>query len=85
MEIIKDLEDIKRLAHEAHDALGEDSAFEKLLKVLTDYGMNEDKAAQMIVDCIDEQYQLDAIADTFNDVYQDAKEVIINYGQKFDA
>ena len=82
---INNVDDLKKLAHEANSNLDEESAFERLLKVLTDYGMNEDEAAQMIADCIDEQYALDAVADKFNNVYQDAKEVIINYGQKFDA
>ena len=53
--------------------LEEDSAFEKLLKVLTNYGMNEEIAAQMIADCIDEQYELDNIKDRLSGIYQEAK------------
>lgn len=82
---IRNVDVLKKLAHEANSMLEEDSAFERLLKVLTDHGMNEDKAAQMIADCITEQYQLDAIADTFNDVYQDAKETVTNLGVEYKA
>jgi len=53
--------------------LEEDSAFEKLLKVLVDYGMDEEKAAQMIADCIDEQYELDNIKNQLSNIYQEAK------------
>ena len=53
--------------------LEEDSAFEKLLKVLVDYGMDEEEAAQMIADCIDEQYELDNIKNQLSNIYQEAK------------
>lgn len=53
--------------------LEEDSAFETLLKVLVDYGMDEEKAAQMIADCIDEQYELDEISTKFANIYSEAK------------
>ena len=56
--------------------LEEDSAFEKLLKVLVDYGMNEESAAQMIADCIDEQYELDNIKNQLSNIYQEAKNEI---------
>lgn len=85
MKKIETLKDLKKFAHEAHDALGEDSAFEKLLKVLVEYGMNEDKAAQMIADCIDEQYKLDEIAEKFSEIYHNAKETIINDGREYKA
>ena len=61
------------IINDADLKLEEDSAFEKLLKVLIDYGMDEGKAAQMIADCIDEQYELDNIRDQFSGIYQEAK------------
>ena len=61
------------IINDADLKLEEDSAFEKLLKVLVDYGMDEEKAAQMIADCIDEQYELDNIRDQFSGIYQEAK------------
>ena len=54
----------------------ESPAFEKLLKVLVDYGMDEEKAAQMIADCIDEQYELDELSDKFFNMYSEAKKEI---------
>ena len=61
---------------EAKLKLEDDSAFEKLLKVLVSYGMDEENAAQMIADCIDEQYELDGIRDQFANIYQEAKDEI---------
>ena len=61
---------------EAECKLEGDSAFEKLLRVLVEYGMNEDDAAQMIADCIDEQYELDDIRDQLSCIYQEAKETV---------
>ena len=61
------------IINDADLKLEEDSAFEKLLKVLVDYGMDEEKAAQMIADCIDEQYELDNIKDQLSSIYQEAK------------
>ena len=61
------------IINDADLKLEEDSAFEKLLKILVDYGMDEEKAAQMIADCIDEQYELDSIRDQFSCIYQEAK------------
>ena len=61
------------LIEDCKEKLNEDSAFETLLKVLVDYGMDEEKAAQMIADCIDEQYELDNIRDQFSGIYQEAK------------
>ena len=61
------------IINDADLKLEEDSAFEKLLKVLIDYGMDEEKAAQMIADCIDEQYELDNIRDQFSGIYQETK------------
>ena len=66
----------KNIINEAECKLEDDSAFEKLLKVLVNYGMNEDDAAQTIADCIDEQYELDGIRDQLANVYQDAKNEI---------
>lgn len=65
--------------------LEEMPAFEKLLQALVSYGMDENKAAQMIADCINEQYELDKIAETLHDAYQDAKEVVINNGNEYKA
>ena len=56
---------LEMIINDAELKLEEDSAFEKLLKVLVDYGMDEEKAAQMIADCIDEQYELDEISTKF--------------------
>ena len=61
------------LIEDSKEKINEDSAFETLLKVLVGYGMNEEKAAQMIADCIDEQYELDNIRDQFSGIYQEAK------------
>lgn len=61
------------IINDADLKLEEDSAFEKLLKVLVDYGMDEEKAAQMIADCIDEQYELDNIKIQLSSIYQEAK------------
>ena len=61
------------LINDCKEKLNEDSAFETLLKVLVDYGMDEEKAAQMIADCIDEQYELDEISTKFADIYSEAK------------
>ena len=61
------------LIEDCKEKLNEDSAFETLLKVLVDYGMKEEKAAQMIADCIDEQYELDSIQQQFIGIYQEAK------------
>ena len=63
----------RMIINDADLKLEEDSAFEKLLKVLIDYGMDEEKAAQMIADCIDEQYELDNIRDQFSGIYQETK------------
>ena len=35
--------------------------------------MNEDEAAKMISDCIDEQYKLDYIGNQFASIYEEAK------------
>lgn len=67
---------LQTIVNDADLKLEEDSAFEKLLKVLVDYGMDEEKAAQMIADCIDEQYELDSIRDQLSSVYQEAKNEI---------
>ena len=64
------------IINDAELKLEEDPAFEKLLKVLVDYGMNEEKAAQMIADCIDEQYELDNIKNQLSNIYQEAKNEI---------
>ena len=64
------------IINDADLKLEEDSAFEKLLKVLVDYGMDEEKAAQMIADCVDEQYELDNIRDQLSSIYQEAKNSI---------
>lgn len=64
---------LEMIIDDAKLKLEEDSAFEKLLKVLTDYGMNEEIAAQMIADCIDEQYELDGIRNQLANIYQEAK------------
>lgn len=64
------------IINDADLKLEEDSAFEKLLKVLVDYGMDEEKAAQMIADCIDEQYELDNIKNQLSNIYQEAKNEI---------
>ena len=61
------------LIENCKEKLNEDSAFETLLKVLVDYGMDEKKAAQMIADCIDEQYELDEISNSFANIYSEAK------------
>ena len=61
------------LIEDCKEKLNEDSAFETLLKVLVDYGMDEEKAAQMIADCIDEQYELDEISTKFADIYSETK------------
>ena len=61
------------IINDADLKLEEDSAFEKLLKVLVDYGMDEEEAAQMIADCIDEQYELDNIKNQLSNIYQEAK------------
>ena len=61
------------LIEDCKEKLNEGSAFETLLKVLVDYGMDEEKAAQMIADCIDEQYELDEISTKFADIYSKAK------------
>ena len=61
------------LIEDCKEKLNEDSAFETLLKVLVDYGMDEEKAAQMIADCIDEQYELDEISTKFAGIYSEAK------------
>lgn len=61
------------IINDADLKLEEDSAFEKLLKALVNYGMDEENAAQMIADCIDEQYELDNIKDQFSSIYQEAK------------
>lgn len=82
---INNIDDLKRTAHELNNKISRESAFEKLLRVLTDYGMDEDLAAQMISDCIDEQYELDEIAETINNTYQDNKEVVINNGNEYKA
>ena len=39
---IKSIDDLKRIAHELNDKISNESAFDKLLKVLTDNGMDED-------------------------------------------
>ena len=67
---------LKMIINDAEIKLQEDSAFEKLLKVLVGYGMDEENAAQMIADCIDEQYELDGIRDQLAGVYQEAKNKI---------
>lgn len=82
---INNVDDLKKLAHELKNEINEESAFDKLLKVLTDNGMDEDKAAQMIADCIDEQYELDEVSKSLNGIYQDAKEVVINNGNEYKA
>ena len=64
---------LKMIINDVELKLEEDSAFEKLLKVLVDYGMNKEKAAQMIADCIDEQYELDNIKGQLSSIYQEAK------------
>ena len=61
------------LIEDCKEKLNGDSAFETLLKVLVDYGMDEEKAAQMIADCIHEQYELDEISTKFADIYSEAK------------
>ena len=61
------------IINDADLKLEEDSAFEKLLKVLVNYGMDEEEAAQMIADCIDEQYELDEISNSFANIYSEAK------------
>ena len=61
------------IINDADLKLEEDSAFEKLLKVLVNYGMDEENAAQMIADCIDEQYELDNIKNQLSNIYQEAK------------
>ena len=63
----------------------DESAFEKLLKVIVGYGMDEQVAEEMIADCITEQYELDEIRDQLADIYFDAKEIDVNNGQKYDA
>lgn len=83
--MINNLNELQKFAKETKEKLNEDSAFERLLQVLVDYGMDENKAAQMIADCIDEQYELDKIAETLHDAYQDAKEVVINNGSEYKA
>ena len=67
---------LQTIVNDADLKLEEDSAFEKLLKVLVDYRMDEEKAAQMIADCIDEQYELDNIRDKLSSIYQEAKNSI---------
>ena len=64
---------LQMIINDADLKLEEDSAFEKLLKVLVNYGMDEENAAQMIADCIDEQYELDNIKDQLSGIYQEAK------------
>ena len=64
------------LIEDCKEELNEDSAFETLLKVLVGYGMDEENAAQMIADCIDEQYELDGIRDQLAGVYQETKNKI---------
>lgn len=61
------------IINDAELKLDKDSAFEKLLKVLVNYGMSEQDAAQMIADCIDEQYELDEISTKFAGIYSEAK------------
>lgn len=66
-------ERLNNLIEESKEKLSEDSAFETLLQVLVNYGMDEEKAAQMIADCIDEQYELDEISNSFANIYSEAK------------
>lgn len=82
---IKNVDDLKRVAHELNNEIDEESAFEKLLSVLVGYGIDEDQASQMIADCIDEQYEIDEVSKSLNDIYQDAKEVVINNGNEYKA
>ena len=83
--MINNLNELKEFAEEVKKKLNEDSAFERLLQVLVNYGMDEEIAAQMIADCINEQYELDKIADSFNNIYQDNKDVAINNGINYKA
>ena len=64
---------LQMIINDADLKFEEDSAFEKLLKVLVNYGMDEENAAQMIADCIDEQYELDNIKNQLSNIYQEAK------------
>jgi len=82
---INSIDDLKRIANDFKSEISDGSAFDKLLKVLTDYGMDEDRASQMIADCIDEQYELDKVSELLSDIYQDAKEVVLNNGEEFEA
>jgi len=67
------IDEFDELIKNCKEKLSGDSAFEKLLKVLVDYGMDENLAAEMIVDCIDEQYELDEISTKFASIYSEAK------------
>lgn len=62
--------------NEAECKLNEESAFEKLLQVLVNYGIDEDEASQMIADCIGEQYKLDEIGESLSNVYQEALDIV---------
>jgi len=68
------IDEFDELIKNCKDKLSSDSAFEKLLKVLVDYGMDENLAAEMIADCIDEQYELDEIKNDLSNAYQEAKD-----------
>ena len=41
----------------------EDSSFDKLLNLLISFGVDEEVGAEMIANCISEQYQIDQIRD----------------------
>lgn len=85
MEIIKDLEDLKRFAHEAKEELCNESAFEKLLKILVEFDVKESEAEKLISDAINEQYAFDKIVEKFSNVYQDNIEMVINQGNNYQA
>ena len=67
------------------EELGNESAFEKLLKILVEFGVKESEAEKLISDAINEQYAFDEIAEKFSNAYQDNIEMVINQGNNYQA
>ena len=62
-----------------------ENAFEKLLNILVQAGYEEETAAELIADVIDEQYELDRIGKELSNIYKDAKEIVDKNEQKYVA
>ena len=60
-----------------------ENAFEKLLNILVQAGYEEETAAELIADVIDEQYELDRIGNEISNIYKDAKEILDKNEQKY--